>query len=126
MSPFDIINHLCTSKTSDWDNIGDKDYNAFMVNRGLSYFADTLFHANEMNRRYDIPKQLQYEFLLNSIDPKKKRFSKWASNKKDKEIVMVSDWFKISLLKAQSIHKLLSKSDLEEIERKMDKGGNTK
>lgn len=126
MSPFDIINHLCTQKVSDWEQIGDKDYNAFMVNRGLSYFADTLFLANEMNRRYDLPKQLQYEFLIRSIDPKKKRFSKWASSKKDAEVQMVSEWFKISLFKAQAIHKLLDKDDLKEIESKMYKGGTNK
>lgn len=123
MSPFDVINHLCTSKKSDWESVGDKDYNSFMVNRGLSYFADTIFHANEMNRRFDLPKDLQYEYLVNAIDPKKKRFSKWASSKKDKDIQMVSEWFKVSLLKAQAIHKLLSESDIKDIEEKMFTGG---
>lgn len=121
-SPFDVINHICTSKESDYEDIGDSDYNAFMVNRGLSYFPDTVFPANEMNQRYNLPKKLQYEYLMNSM-VKKKRFSRWASNKKDKEIQLVSEWFGVSLSKAQSIQKLLTKVDIDLIEQKLSKGG---
>jgi hypothetical protein len=123
MSPFDIINNISSSKDNIWETIGDKDYNAFMVNRGLSYYLDCIMQANEMNQRYSIPKNQQYEFYHHAIDPKKKRFSKWASAKKDSEIQMVAEYFSVSILKAGSIRKLLSDADMKEIVCKMFKGG---
>ena len=42
-------------------SLEDKAYPAFMVNRGLSYFLDTILLANEMNRRAgSIPGKMQY------------------------------------------------------------------
>ena len=125
MSPFDIINNISTSSVSAWDDIGDKDYNSFMVNRGLSYYNDCLFQANEMNRYYTLPKEMQYQFLLHAIGPKKKRFSKWASSKKDKEIQLVSEYFSVTLRKAAAIRNLLSDGEMKEVEAKLSKGGNT-
>jgi hypothetical protein len=125
MSPFDIINNISSSNDQIWETIGDKDYNAFMVNRGLSYYLDCIMHANEMNRRYSIPKYQQYEYYHHAITPKKKRFSKWASSKKDAEIQLISEYFSVSTLKAGSIRKLLTDTDLKDITAKMYKGGTT-
>jgi len=78
MSPFDYINAINFTKQNLFeDPQAHKDYNAWIVNKGLSYFPDTLLYANEMNRHYGIPKNWQFSFLLNSIT-KKKRFSKWS------------------------------------------------
>ena len=38
-----------------------------MVNRGLSYFPDTVIYANEMNRFHHLDGRLQYQFLINTI-----------------------------------------------------------
>ena len=43
MKPFDFINAITTTKEDLFkDPIANKDYNAFLVNRGLSYFQDTI------------------------------------------------------------------------------------
>ena len=43
MNPFEYLNAINTSKEDIMvDDITEKQYNAFMVNRGLSYFNDTL------------------------------------------------------------------------------------
>ena len=123
MSPFDIINKISTSAEDDWEEIGDKDYNSFMVNRGLSYYLDCVMHANEMNTRYHLPKKIQYDYLRNAIQPKKKRFSKWASSKKDKEIGMVSEYYNLSLSKAVGVRSLLTDADMADIEKRLNKGG---
>ena len=50
MSPFDYLNSINYTKEDIMvDDISEKKYNAFMVNRGLSYFYDTVIIANEMN-----------------------------------------------------------------------------
>ena len=43
------INHTKDDLFSDDDEYAEKLYQGFVVNRSLSYFPDTVFHANEMN-----------------------------------------------------------------------------
>ena len=46
MTPFDFLNAINdTKKDLFQDPQADKDYNAFMVNRGLSLFPDTVLYA---------------------------------------------------------------------------------
>jgi hypothetical protein len=90
-NPFDYTNSITYTKKNlirDTENpeLAEKQYNAFLTNRGLSYFPDTIMYANDMNMRPELDGLLQYEYLLNSIR-KNKRFSKWAKASKD-EIVM--------------------------------------
>jgi hypothetical protein len=44
-----------------------KKYPAYIVNKILSGFQDTLMLVNEMNRNHFIDKDMQFHFLLNSI-----------------------------------------------------------
>jgi hypothetical protein len=75
MSPFDFINAINFTKENLFnDPQAKKDYAAFIVNRGLSYFPDTVMYANEMNRFPSTPEEWQFSYFLNSI-AKKKRFS---------------------------------------------------
>lgn len=124
MSPFDFINAINTTKQNLFeDPQAEKDYSAFMVNRGLSYFPDTVLYANEMNRYPSIPKGWQFSFFLNTIS-KKKRFSKWA--KKDNEtksIQLVKEYYGYSTEKAKEALSVLSPEHLNMIEEKLYKGG---
>ena len=54
-----------------------KKYPAYVINRCLSSFTDTVLYANEMNKNSHIPNHMQYDFLLNSVKPRK-RFSPWT------------------------------------------------
>ena len=52
MGPFDFIKAINAHKNimkSD-DPLAEKDYIPFLVNRGLSFFQDTVIQVNEMNR----------------------------------------------------------------------------
>lgn len=124
MSPFDYINAINFTKQNLFeDPQAHKDYNAWIVNKGLSYFPDTLLYANEMNRHYGIPKNWQFSFLLNSI-PKKKRFSKWS--KKDtisESLRLVKEYYGYSNEKAKQALSVLSEEQLAMIEQKLYKGG---
>ena len=124
MSPFDYINAINFTKQNLFeDPQAHKDYNAWIVNKGLSYFPDTLLYANEMNRHYGIPKDWQFSFLLNSIT-KKKRFSKWS--KKDTisdSLRLVKEYYGYSNEKAKQALSVLSEEQLAMIEQKLYKGG---
>lgn len=124
MNPFDILNAINYTKENPFqDQQSYKEYSPFMVNRGLSYFPDTVLYANEMNRYSDIPNDWQFFFFLNTI-PKKKRFSKWS--KKDKEtksLQLVKEYFGYSNEKAKEALSVLSEEQLNMIEEKLQKGG---
>ena len=125
MNPFDFLNAINITKKDliTEDPLTEKEYPPFMVNRGLSYFPDTVMYANEMNRNSDIPKKWQFQFLINSIS-KKKRFSKW--HKKDAEtesLQLVMEYYGYSSEKAKEAMKILSSDQLAYIEEKLNKGG---
>ena len=44
-----------------------KNYPAFVVNRCLSYFPDTIIHANEMNLHSQLDSREQFHYLKGSI-----------------------------------------------------------
>ncbi len=125
MNPFDFINAINTTKEDllAQDSLNEKDYSPFMVNRGLSYFPDTVMFANEMNRHSSIDKKWQFYYYLNSI-AKKKRFSKWAKKDADtKPIRLIMEYYGYSSEKAKEALKILSGDQLKIIEEKLQKGG---
>ena len=124
MSPFDFLNSINSTKV----NLLDKDpeninqYNSFLVNRSLSYFPDTVFMSNEMNRLHHLDAKMQYDFLINIIR-KKKRFSKWDKPEQRDDIECVKRYFGYSETKAKQVVGLLSESQITTIRSKVSIGG---
>ena len=126
MTPFTFLNEINYGKKDIMiDDIAEKQYNSFMVNRGLSYFRDTVIFANEMNKNHHLENRLQFDFLINIIR-KKKRFSKWNKPKTIDDLDIIKEYYGYSNEKARSAHKLLSPDQLNEIRKKVYKGGKTK
>jgi len=126
-NPFDYLNSINVNKNnmmrdSENDDLAEKQYAPFMVNRGLSYFHDTIFFANEMNVNHHTDKKLQYEFLLNSIRPRK-RFSKWFKKEVDGDVEVIKEYYGYSNVKAIHALSVLSSEQLEKIKIKLEKGG---
>ena len=124
MTPFDFINAINDTKQNLFQEMNAaKDYEPYIVNRGLSFFHDTVLQANAMNQHHSIPKEWQFSFLLNSI-AKKKRFSKWAKKDKATEsLILVQEYFGYSSEKAKEAIRILSDEQLNEIKLKLNKGG---
>jgi len=123
MNHFDYLNSINYSKENIMhDNLDEKAYNSFMVNRGLSYFNDTVIYANEMNRYAQIDSKLQYDFLRTLIR-KRKRFSKWTKEDKNSDIDLIKEYYGYSKEKAFQVLPLLSKEQLAFISKKLSKGG---
>ena len=82
ISPFDFLNSInYTKENLIVDEWSEKQYIPFLVNKGLSYSADTVIQANEMNARPHLEKSLQFQFLINIIRSRK-RFNKWIKPQK--------------------------------------------
>ena len=126
MSPFDFLNAINFDKTNLLnDPLLEKEYNAFMVNRGLSYFPDTILYSNQMNGFPLLDNKLQFDFYLHSI-PKRKRFSKWAKKESQTEqLRLIMDYYKYNEERALEALSLLSDEQIKTIEEKMYKGGRT-
>jgi hypothetical protein len=100
----------------------EKKYAPFMVNRSLSYFPDTVYMANEMNRYHHLDGKLQFQFLLNIVR-KRKRFSKWVKPETDSNVDVIKEYYGYSNEKAIQVLPLLSTSQLNIIKNKVNKGG---
>lgn len=122
---FDFLNSVNENKRDllKEDPANVSEYVPFMVNRGLSYFPDTVMFANEMNQHASIPKEWQYAFYLNGVS-KRRRFSKWSKRDATPEDVsLVMRAYQYSSEKAMLALKLLTTEQLEEMRAVETKGG---
>jgi hypothetical protein len=123
ISPFDFINAIHYSKdkliVDDWS---EKQYNPYIINKGLSYGHDTVIPANEMNSRPHLDKILQFDFLINIIRPKK-RFNKWIKAEKIDDLEVVKEYYGYSTEKAKQVLPLLNDSIIIELRKRITKGG---
>ena len=124
MNPFDFLNSICDTKKDliKEDPMCEKEYAAFLVNRGLSYHYDTVMFANEMNRNHHLDKKMQYYFYLNVIS-KKKRFSKWHKAEKIEDVDLICSVYGYSKKKALEAIKTMSKDDIERVKEIYKVGG---
>ena len=123
ISPFDFVKSINDTKenliTDDWS---EDQYNAFIVNKALSFTPDTIIYANEMNSRPHLEKVLQYQFLINIVR-KKKRFSKWIKKEKIEAIDIIKEYYGYNTDKARQAVSILSKEQIDDIKSKLYKGG---
>jgi hypothetical protein len=105
------------------ENDAEKHYDPFLTNRALSYHRDTIFYAQEMNSYPGLDKRLQYRFLINMIRPQRRKGSKWAKKQESDDLKVVQEYFGYSYKDAMTALTILSKEQLKEIKRKLEKGG---
>jgi len=120
---FKAISHVKDDEFTDAEF--EKDYVPFLVNRSLSFHADAVLVANELNTRPFIDNKNQFRFL-SLIVPERKRNPVWTKQTKDKDLKLVSDHYGVSLEKAEIYMKILSSEELESIKKEMNTGGRTK
>ena len=123
MNPFEYVNAInYTKKDIMVDDIAEKAYAPYMVNRQLSYFPDTVLAANAMNRNHHLDNRLQFDFFINIIR-KRKRFSKWYKPETISDLEVVKKYYGYSNEKAHQDLTLLSTEQINELKRKVMTGG---
>ena len=124
MSPFDYVNAILQNKKKlIVDELTEKSYAPFLVNRSLSYHKDCIFYANEMNRYHQIDKKLQNDFLLNIVRSQKRPFAKWVKAEKSEDLECIKQIFGFSESKAREAVPLLSKEQIQKLKEQTDIGG---
>ena len=123
MNPFEYVNAInYTKKNIMIDDVAEKAYAPYMVNRQLSYFPDTVLAANEMNRCHHVDNRLQFDFFINIIR-KRKRFSKWYKPETVSDLEAVKKYYGYSNEKARQVLTLLNTDQINELKRKVTTGG---
>jgi hypothetical protein len=116
------INYTKKNLMDSDDVMWEKKYPAFMVNKVLSGFSDTIMLTNEMNRNHFLDRDMQFQFLLNSIRSKK-RFTPFLKASKIKDIECVKEYYGYSNEKAKTALDILTKEQLKLIKDSLYKGG---
>lgn len=120
----DFLNSINYDKKAllDDDEKASSLYTPFVVNKCLSYFVDTILHANEMNCHPWLDKKTQFDFYRISIR-KKKRYSPWLKKEIEDNIEIIKQVYGYSEQKAREVLNILRPEDLELLRKSLYKGG---
>ena len=99
-----------------------KKYVPFIINKGMSYFPDSIMQSNNMNFFSGIDKRMHFDYLQHSTR-KRKRFSKWMKKNVPSNLKLVKDYFGYSNAKAYEALDILTDEDLNNIREELNTGG---
>ena len=132
LTPFSYVNEinygkkdLMIDQNGEHSDLLEKVYSPYITNRSLSYFHDTVIHANEMNKNHHIDSRLQNSYLINTIR-KRKRFSKWIKSTELDDLEAVKTCYSYSNEKARQVLTLLNNDQITELKKRVYKGGYNK
>jgi hypothetical protein len=119
----EIIPSILQTKTPVINQANENDYVPFVVNRAMSQHYDCVMQANQMNMLPHTDKLLQYHFYLNSIRPYKRPFQKWHKKETVESLSIIKEYYRCSNEKAREITVILSEVQIDELKKRLDKGG---
>jgi len=118
----DVLNSINYTKVNLLAQGLNSEYVPYVVNRCLSYFPDTLFHANRMNTRSSLTRDQQYQYYLEGLS-KRKRFSKWVKPETDSDLETVMQYYGYSRRHAQTVLPLISQEQMNQLKNSLKTGG---
>ena len=116
------INHEKTPLMDTEDEMWEKKYAPFIVNKCVAPFPDTILLVNELNQYHHLDKKLQFDFLLNSLRTRK-RYTPWLKAKKLKNLEYVKEFYGYNNEKAKAALDILNDEQISAIKRRLNKGG---
>ena len=116
------INHKKDNLMDTDDEMWEKKYPPFIINKCLAPFPDTIMLVNEMNVRNHLDNKLQFDFFLNSIRSRK-RYTPWMKASKKTNLEYVKEYYGYSNEKAKSALDILDDDQITAIKDSLNKGG---
>jgi len=104
------------------DEMWEKKYMPYIVNKCLMPFPDTIQLVNEINQLHHLDKKLQFDFLLNSLRPRK-RYTPWMKAKKLDNLEHVKEYYGYNNEKAKAALDILDDDQISAIKNNLNKGG---
>lgn len=129
MSPFDYVKSITSTKEDLYstEEVFQKEYNPFIVNRALANSAQTILFADVMNQCSSLPSKLQYDFYRMGV-PKQNKYAAWTKKESidlDSELIQfVCEEMELSQTKAIEIIRLLGENVIKDISSRVY-GGKT-
>ena len=109
---------LMDSEDDQWE----KKYPPFIVNKCVAPFPDTVMLLNEINQLHHLDNKLQFDFLINSLRPRK-RYTPWLKAKKLENLEYVKEYYGYSNEKAKAALDILNDEQISAIKTRLNKGG---
>ena len=116
------INYQKTNLLDTDDEMWEKKYPPFIINKCLMPFQDTILFVNEINQLPNVDKKLQFDFFLNSLRPRK-RYSPWAKASKLENLEYVKEFYGYNNEKAKAALDILDDEQIATIKERTNKGG---
>ena len=116
------INHTKETLLDTEDEEWEKKYPPFVVNKCVYPFQDTIMLVNEINQLPHLDNKLQFDFLINSIRPRK-RFTPWLKANKLNDLEYVKEFYGYNNEKAKVALTILNDEQIATIKQKLYKGG---
>ena len=104
------------------DEQWEKKYPSFIINKCIAPFPDTVMLVNEINQLHHLDKKLQFDFLINSLRPRK-RYTPWMKAKKLENLEYVKEYYGYNNEKARNALNILNDEQISAIKTKLNKGG---
>lgn len=122
----EILNSINLTKVDlmrgDGGDEWKRKYSPYVVNHCLMAHIDTVMMVNEMNIRHGIDKQMQYDFLLNIVEPRK-RFAKWLKPEQVENLEVVKEYCGYGDRKAREALSILTAAEIDQMKQALYKGG---
>jgi len=116
------VNHTKERLLDTEDEAWEKKYPPFIVNKCVASFPDTIMLVNEINQLPHLDKKLQFDFLINSLRPRK-RYTPWLKAMKLENLEYVKEYYGYNNEKAKAALDILNDEQISAIKRKLYKGG---
>ena len=110
--------NLMDTEDEQWE----KKYLPFIVNKCVAPFPDTIMLVNEINQLHHLDKKLQFDFLLNSLRPRK-RYTPWLKATKLENLEYVKEYYGFGDEKAKVALDILDDDQISAIKTRLNKGG---
>ena len=126
VSVWDFVKDLGQKKNYIFSEETEKEYKPYIINHAFSSHLDSVLYAQEMNERYNVPKEANFAFHYYSF-PKYRAFKKgWAkkSSELDEKIQMLKEYLNYSEIRCRELIPLVDELNLwESIKNEIERGG---
>ena len=109
---------LLDTEDEEWT----KKYPPYIVNKCIAPFPDSVMLVNEINQLHHLDKKLQFDFLINSLRPRK-RYAPWMKAKKLESLEYVKEFYGYNNEKAKAALDILNDEQISAIKERLNKGG---
>ena len=116
------INYTKEPLMNTEDEQWEKKYPPFCVNNCVAPFPDTVMLLNEINQLHHLDNKLQFDFLINSLRPRK-RYTPWLKATKLENLEYVKEYYGYNNEKAKAALDILNDEQISAIKTRLNKGG---